>query len=333
MLILLILIIGSRFGGKAVPEAINSLDIENLIKANFDVTTIDGIENFSITQLEVLKAIDSSIPVFTFIDNKVMHEQLVYKKNKEFSDKIFYPSIDNQESARYIFEFIDILRRRNVDNAVLPFNSIADIESYLLRQWSFLFQRLLREQRENHNDSKKFFSISEQIEDIKMAIMSTLSSSQQIEIARGVIKYRRLIDFLLILFETNKSIISTEHVKFDELLKKVDIVDIWKVEEEAERGSTSYNMRQALIKKDGTFYLTRFPISLERISNEWSSFVQCSPNSRGVIVDAISDFSNMPLGRIMRYYSEPIGDKFPQYAKLKSDFNDVSDSGDEYVPF
>ena len=125
---MLILIIGSRFGGKAVPEAINSLDIENLIKANFDVTTIDGIENFSITQLEVLKAIDSSIPVFTFIDNKVMHEQLVYKKNKEFSDKIFYPSIDNQESARYIFEFIDILRRRNVDNAVLPFNSIADIE-------------------------------------------------------------------------------------------------------------------------------------------------------------------------------------------------------------
>src|SRR5262249_15880358 len=67
---LVVLLIGARFGGKAVPEALSAVDIENLVKSSFDVTILADPEKLSITQLEVLKAIDATVPVFAFVDDK-----------------------------------------------------------------------------------------------------------------------------------------------------------------------------------------------------------------------------------------------------------------------
>lgn len=76
---MVILIIGSRFGGKAIPKAIENLDIETIKAASKSTSFIDK-GNISITQLEILKAVELEIPIFTFIDQKVSHDHLFYEK-------------------------------------------------------------------------------------------------------------------------------------------------------------------------------------------------------------------------------------------------------------
>jgi len=243
---MVVLLIGSRFGGRAVPEALSLLDLENLVNSSFDVTVLREPEKLSITQLEVLKAIDASVPVFAFVEEKVMHDQLVYQKNKDLSDKIRFPSIEKPDTAKYIFEFISFLQHRNKGNSVISFCRISDIESHLLKQWGYLFQKLLREQREFTSESRKMFTISEQIEDIKTAIISTIGNSQSREVARGVIKYRRLADFLSGLQFANYSLVTDGTLFFDELLSESGIVRVRDIP-----GPRPTFGRSALIKSDG----------------------------------------------------------------------------------
>ena len=54
---------------------------------NFKSNSFLDKKNISITQLEILKAIEMEIPIFTFIDQKVSHDHLFYEKNK---NKIFF---------------------------------------------------------------------------------------------------------------------------------------------------------------------------------------------------------------------------------------------------
>ena len=98
----MVVLIGSRFGGRIVPEALSNVDLENLTNSSFDVTVLNEPEKLSNTQLEVLKAIDATVPVFAFVDEKVMHDHFVYQNNKELVGKIKFPSIDKPESAKYI---------------------------------------------------------------------------------------------------------------------------------------------------------------------------------------------------------------------------------------
>lgn len=304
---MVVLLIGSRFGGRAVPEALSLIDLENLVNSSFDVTVLKDPEKLSITQLEVLKAIDASVPVFAFVDEKVMHDQLVYQKNKDLSDKIKFPSIDKPDTARYIFEFISFLHHRNKGNAVIPFSRISDIESHLLKQWGSLFQKLLREQREGASESRKMFTISEQIEDIKTAIISTIGNAQSREVARGVIKYRRLADFLTGLQFPNYSLVTQGTIPFDELLSEAGIVAVRDIP-----GPRPTFGRSALIKADGTFYEMRFPRDyLMRIGVDWTSFLALATDVRGIIFEAISDMGHMGPG-LLRYRAEQFDEYFAE---------------------
>lgn len=304
---MVVLLIGSRFGGRAVPEALSLIDLENLVNSSFDVTVLKDPEKLSITQLEVLKAIDASVPVFAFVEEKVMHDQLVYQKNKDLSDKIKFPSIDKPDTAKYIFEFISFLHHRNKGNAVIPFSRISDIESHLLKQWGSLFQKLLREQREGASESRKMFTISEQIEDIKTAIISTIGNAQSREVARGVIKYRRLADFLSGLQFPNYALVTQGAIPFDELLSEAGIVAVRDIP-----GARPTFGRSALIKSDGTFYEMRFPRDyLMRIGVDWTSFAALAPDVRGIIFDAISDMGHMGPG-LLRYRAEQFDEYFAE---------------------
>ena len=55
---MLVVIIGSRFGGEGVPEALNLINLDD-----FDYDDVPDDRKFSITQLEVLKAINNRIPL------------------------------------------------------------------------------------------------------------------------------------------------------------------------------------------------------------------------------------------------------------------------------
>lgn len=302
---MVIVLIGSRFGGKAIPEALSGIDLENLINSSFDVTVLGEPEKLSITQLEVLKAMDASVPVFAFVEEKVMHDHFVYQKNKDLVDKIRFPSIDKPDSAKYIFEFINFLHHRTKGNSVISFGKIEDIEIHLKKQWGALFQKLLREQREQVHEARKMFTITEQIEDLKTAVISTIGNAQNREIARGVIKYRRLSEFLSGLKLPDFGMVVTENeVSFDAMLSAVGIVKVRDIP-----GARTAFGRSALIKDDGTFYELRFGQEfLTKIAIDWQSFVSLSREVRQIIFEAISDMGHMGPG-ILRYRDE----KFEEY--------------------
>ena len=65
-----ILIIGSRFGGKGVPAAFDEIDFAGLEEKSASPAILQSKEKLSVTQLEICKAIEDGIPVFTFVDDK-----------------------------------------------------------------------------------------------------------------------------------------------------------------------------------------------------------------------------------------------------------------------
>ncbi|MCI8364194.1 MAG: DUF4062 domain-containing protein [Eubacterium sp.] len=144
---MLVLLIGGRFGGNAISEAVSIVDFEKVKEKVKAGTVIDG-ERLSITHLEVLKAIEYGIPVYTFIKDDVLSDHKLYEKNKNKSiiSEITFPSIEKQDMAKYIFEFINIVRLRGCGNNIFPFKKETDIEEMLKKQWSSYFQKLLKEQ-------------------------------------------------------------------------------------------------------------------------------------------------------------------------------------------
>lgn len=286
-----VLIIGSRFGGKGVPAAFDGIDFESLKTKSASSSILQGNDKLSITQLEICKAIEDSVPVFTFVDDRVMHDHMVYEanKNSDALNQIKFPSIEKPETAKYIFEFINFLRHRSEGNSVASFSKIEDINEYLNSQWSALFQRLLYEQRNKEAERKRIDYFASQIADLKAVVMSSIQTPDLRQTASGAIRFRRLIDFVrsLDMQDYHNIILST--CSWDDLLKAADIVE---VKEVPGRGSVMSRTGAALVRSDGMFYETRFPYRLyQDLAMDWTSFTELNPESRGAIIEAVTESS------------------------------------------
>lgn len=123
---LLILLIGGRFGGSYVADT-----------------------SKSIVNAEYIAAKELNVPVFSFIKQEVLDDHRLYRKNKESNivKEINFPSIEKQDYAISIFEFIDDVRLAKVNNGFFSFEYSRDIESYLRKQWSGMFFDLLQKRR------------------------------------------------------------------------------------------------------------------------------------------------------------------------------------------
>ena len=315
---MLILIIGSRYGGKAKPEALSKVSFEALKSESANVESLKNAENLSVTQLEVLKAIESGMPIYTFIDKRVWHDHALYEKNKnsEIIDKIIFPSIDKQETAKYIFDFINFVRLRNTNNTIFPFEKGQDIEEILKKQWSYYFQRLLREQRFVDGDRKRIDILSERFEELKTAILTSINDGSQKEIARGVVKYRTLLDFLCSLKRNMIPYITSTQDPWEKMLEVFDIhrIVIPAPQDYVDDGYTRVGrMRIFLEYKDGSFCEARFTISvLERLQSDWESFIKLGSKTREVIAEALVE---LPRGMgMVRHHEKKFVDAYPQYA-------------------
>jgi hypothetical protein len=143
------------------------------------------------------------------------------------------------------------------------------------------------------------FTISEQIEDIKTAIISSIGNAQSREVARGVIRYRRLSDFLYALNLPQANLITDGTCGFDELLRTAEIVKVRDIP-----GVRSTFGRSALIKADGTFYEMRLPQEfLARIAVDWASFIGVTAEVRRIIFEAIADMGHIGSS-LLRYRAE-----------------------------
>jgi hypothetical protein len=290
---ILILIIGSRFGGKVIPKALSLVDIEKVKLLSQSNKLFDNPENLSITQLEVMKALERGIPIFTFVDSKVWHDHNVYEKNKDKAilKEITFPSIDKLENAVYIFEFINFIRHLTDNNSIQSFSRIDDIDNHLRKQWSGLFQRLLFETKSKIVEDRKLEFISNQISDIKAVVLSSISSSELKETAKGAIKFRRLLD-LIIAFQADEPLtIIKSNNSWEQLLAQLEILSVDSVVDH--RKNYSHFNRIAFIKNDLTFYICRFKFQeLNSIIRDWNDFIQLSPTMREAIYNAVSDINS-----------------------------------------
>ena len=303
---MVILIIGSRFGGLAVPAAFAQLDFSALEQLSTHPTVLETKERLSITQLEVLKAVEQSIPVYAFVDDKVMHDHYVYERNKDkpgIIDQIEFPSIQKRETAKYIFEFINFLTHRLTNNSITSFTRLEEIRLHLLSQWSALLQRLLQESRTKTKELRQYRDFSESLEDLKAVVMASLATPDLRETAKGAIQYRMLIRFVSSLrFVDNRQLLLS-NVSWEQLLETARIADVRSADEE-ER-SPFGNLY--LVLDDGTFYVCRYPQRfIDDMRMDWASFQKIEPHSRAAIVDALLEDREARRMSMLRYIDKNI---------------------------
>ncbi len=308
---MVVLIIGCRFGGKTVPEALAKLDFESLKKESNNTESLKKQDNLSVTQLEILKAVESGIPVFTFVDSAVWHDHSLYEKNKDkpIISEISFPSIEKPETASFIFEFINFLRHRTQGNSVFTFSKLQDIEDALRKQWSALFQKLIQEQRSKAFEARRIDSLTEQFEDLKTAILTSIGSTNERDVARGVVRFRRLVDFVRSLVLRDHNFLIRGRHTWDELLRYAEISRVMDASELPEEifyriRNFGPRPRMFLIKVDGTFFeLRTSPDFFHNLSLEWEAFMQLGEETREIIVDALGDMR--PTMGPLRYVREP----------------------------
>jgi hypothetical protein len=161
-----ILIIGGRFGGKYTAD-----------------------KTKSITNAEYIAARDQGMPIFTFIKQDVLNDHNVWQRNKDqsFAKDIKYPSIDKQEHAVDIFNFIDQVRQAPNNNGFFGFNLNKEIFENLRKQWAGMFfdylqTRLLANQFSATNQTlAALTAASEKIEEIVKGIYQNVEGAGAIE--------------------------------------------------------------------------------------------------------------------------------------------------------
>lgn len=296
---LLILILGQRFGGAATESALENFDFDALSKESSSSAIFESNNKLSITQLEVLKAIQACIPIYAFVDEKVYHDHLVYEKNKgdsELVGRIQFPSIQKNETARYIFEFINFMTHRVQNNSIIPFARLDDIRVNLISQWSQLYQRLLHESRTRASDVKSYQNFSERLEDLKAVVLASITTPNLRDIAKGAVQFRHLVTFVCALqIEDHLSVLKSS-ISWGDLLATAKITEIKTVEGGGmfDRSSTYF------IVEDGTFYKARFNTSyFEHLEREWGDFSKLQAETRKAISEAlvedIEDKRRLPI--------------------------------------
>lgn len=310
----IVLVVGSRFGGTIIPKALELIDMGRVgDMSRADRFGGEGLK-ISITQAEILKAIQHGIPVFAFVDSNVMRDHLTYEKNKNkpIISQIEFSSIEKTETAAYIFEFINFLRLRNENNSIFEFSRFEDIEVQLKKQWSGLFQRLLSEQRSKAFEGRNLDQLSSQIADLKAAVLGSISSGKLKETAIGAIRFRTLIDFAESLAVQYKPQEATALLKsklqWSELMAQLGIVEVRRVA----YGTRISGMVSVLIREDGTYYKSRMPATvISRLAAEWDDFKQLDDEARDAIINAVLDSRNGRSMSIVKHIAEPYVEDAP----------------------
>ncbi|WP_366857572.1 DUF4062 domain-containing protein [Novosphingobium sp.] len=300
---MIILLIGSRFGGAAVPDALSSIDFDEIAKESSKIDLITEKKKLSITQVEVMRAVELNIPLFAFVDSKVYSDHHLYQSNKDksFVEEIFYPSIQKPQTAKYVFEFINFITHRTLNNAIIEYTNFDDISSHLIKQWSMTFQRLLRDEREKAVEGRRADILIEQIQDLKAAVIQSISVGSGRDIARSVLKYRRLIDFLLgmRMFKPQLDLIQFTGA-FDDLLEEFGVTDFF-----ADNSSAAFSSRMILIREDDTYVRARMPLRrFATLPVEWQNFSNLDEEIKAAVVHGIEDSEGMAYP-VLTHVEEP----------------------------
>ena len=166
-------------------------------------------------------------------------------------------------------------------------------------------------------NAKRIDNLSEQFEDLKTAILTSIGTTNERDVARAVVRFRKLLDFVRGLGLKDLNFLLHGKHSWDELLKYVDIVEVIDASQLPEefryrRGRVGPRPRMFLIKEDRTFYELRMPPDFfHSMSLEWDAFMELPEDTRSIVVDALSDMRVNP-GPV-RYVREPFHSYFDRW--------------------
>jgi hypothetical protein len=307
-----ILLLGGRFGGRAVPQAISAVDVDAVSKSSKSMELLKAKENLSVTQLEVLKAIENRIPVFAFVDDRVMHDHATYEKNKSKAiiSELEFASIEKIETAKFIFEFINFLRHRSSNNAIITFSSFSDLENAIKRQFSGLFQRLLSEARRRNDESSRINNLSDQLEALKAAVLTAVGSDNEKKVARAVVRFRRLVEFLREFGSDQLERLVREGGDFvkNGLMPALGVSSVLEVPLDVAKklplkNASIYRDTFIYFMQDGRVYTSRFGPNFLALEDDWKEFFQLPQATREVVFSTLNEMYPSPTGRFVRLES------------------------------
>ena len=189
---------------------------------------------------------------------------------------------------------------------IFQFEKMKDIEDILKKQWSGYFQRLLSEQRHRTDEQKRIDILSEQFNDLKTALLSSIENVDQRRIAKGIVNYRRMLELFLALKIPRNYLVSSKE-NFQEVLEHVGIVDVVDYRKIG-LAESFMSPKVFFIKSDDTFFECRINYSaMNEINNDWEEFKKEAKNSKEIIYDTISEMY-YPKMSYCRYRNELFGD-------------------------
>lgn len=120
---LFVLLIGGRYGSE-IPEI-----------------------GLSVTNAEYQAAVKERIAIFALVEADTLSDYQLYQANKNQIDIIGRMTFPHADDVR-IFNFIDDVKNQVINNALVPFRTLEDIELYLRGQWAGMMHSYLNRDAE-----------------------------------------------------------------------------------------------------------------------------------------------------------------------------------------
>ena len=162
---------------------------------------------------------------------------------------------------------------------------------------------MLHEQRNIDANRKQMDNLNDKIDDLKNAILSTIGDSKQKMIANGIVKYRKLIEFVTELDDKNYYIESSDN--WNMLLQHIGVEEIFDMGSVIPNYPTTFKT-VLLIKKDKAIFYYKIRLDKQTIdinfSTEWESFKTIDPKDRKVIADTICELKGE--GKYLRHLTK-----------------------------
>lgn len=138
-----------------------------------------GDSDRSVTNAEYQEALRMHIPVFALVEQGTFSDYEVWRANSdtETLSEISFPNADDPR----IFEFIDEVRSRAVNNALTSFRDFADIENYLRNQWASLLHAFLAGKNEEKRVAQTLSGlehISQRVEILSTQILESVGTAE-----------------------------------------------------------------------------------------------------------------------------------------------------------
>lgn len=133
------------YGREDKPETYAYKEIEfcdivvSVIGGKYGSTSTDSA--YSISQVELKKAIDLGKQVYIFVESGVLSEFKYYLLNKDVAD-VKYSAVNDKK----VYSFLEEIYALPKGNPIFPFETSQDLTTILCEQLAGLFQRLLGEE-------------------------------------------------------------------------------------------------------------------------------------------------------------------------------------------